>query len=241
MSEKIQEKTIIRLPQWFTDDLVTPLKAGIAHEFILHGDINGLVANPDISEESDEPYISVKKFLEKIFDKREMVIFYNIASGVSFSDSVMEKEFKKINGLDGSDISGDPVAVAKAGLTAKRGIPREPELCLPLIEKVLKTKSDTAVVIQSVHFIAPAGNGVSASFPNELANIERFKNWSRDEEFRSNGNIILLFTEEAAKVSPELRESGGAIKIIFIPKPDKQERKLYIESLTDKNEKFKIL
>lgn len=219
------------LPKWFTEDLVIPLQAGIAHEFIVHGDVNCLVQNPDIDDGSGG-YITLRKFFEKLLDERPMVIFYNIASGMQFLDPKMEKEFKRIAGLEEKPDVSDPVAAAKAGLQAKRGLPREPEACLPLMEKVLKGKEGVAIVMQSVHFIAVSNGSGGALLPAERINIERLKNWAQDEEIRSKGNVIILLTDQAAKVSPELRQSGVGTRTVFIPKPDKKGRLDYVRSIT---------
>ena len=224
----------VQLPPWFVEDLITPFRAGIAHTFLLHGDINGLVKNPSPDDESDRAYIPLRKFLDSILDQRPMVMFYNIASGIRFLNTDMEKEFRRVAGLDGEeDAPKDPVAAAKAGLAAKRPIPREPDVCLPLIEKVLKSMEGVALVVQSIHFLAPISGGGATLPPNERATIERFKNWSQDEELRANNTIILLITDQAAKVSSELKGSGSEIQTIFIPKPNKDERKAFIQSLTE--------
>ena len=150
-----------KVQSWFEDDFKTPLEAGIAHVFLFHGDINGLVLNPDREEEPDQPYIPLKNFLEKTFENGELVIFYNIASGIRFLNKEMEQKFKKIVGIEADNATGgNPVAAAKADLAAKRGIPREPELALPLLEKALRRAKNIAIVVNSIHFIAPAGVGM---------------------------------------------------------------------------------
>lgn len=230
------------LPSWYEQELVLPYRANIAHAFLLHGNIWDLVSNPDAEDEIDQPYVPFRAFLEKIFDGRDMVIFYNIASGIRFLRPDMEKRFRKIAGLDADDIIlKDPIAAAKAELAAKRGIPREPDACLVLIEKVLRGMPGAAVIINSVHFIAPAASGGIAAPLNERANIERLRNWSQDEELRKNKAIILFLVDQAAKVSEELRQSGSEIQTIFIPKPTKEERKLFIQLLTQKSAKPKKL
>lgn len=238
MAEEKEQNAL--LPEWFTNELVNPFKAHIASEFIIHGDINGLIKNPDIEEEPNKPYISLRQFLEKIFDRGEMVIFYNIASGIRFLTPEMEKKFKKIVGLEADDSDAkDPVAAAKAGLAQKRGIPRESEACFPLIEKALKSVNEVSVIISSVHFIAPAsGAGLTLSV-NERINTERLKNWGQEEEIRDRNNIVLLLTDQAAKVSSELRQSGASIQTVFIPKPAKAERKEFILSIIKKTKKSK--
>lgn len=215
-------------PGWFRDLIATPFKAGLGSEFIVYGDINCLVPNDD----TETPYISLRQFWEKIFGGREMVIFYNIASGAEFLTSDMEREFKKIVGTGGEDGgSGDPIAAARAGLAAKKGIPREPEACLALIEKALKNKDGVAVIVNSAHFIAPSANGGGWLQQNERVNVERFKNWARDEEIKEKGNIIILLTEQSSKISDELRESGSGVRLAMIPKPSKDERRSFILSM----------
>ncbi len=229
--EKVKTKPVIEpgdlLPEWYKEGIVTPFRARIASEFIVHGDVNSLFQDPD----NYESYITLRQFWEKMFSERDIVIFYNIASGVQFLSPDMEREFKKISGIGGDDSSagsGDPVAAAKAGLAQKRGIPREPESCLPLIEKVLREREGVAVVINSAHFIAPNVSTGLALPPNERTNIERLKNWGQSWQVRRNNNIIILLTDQSAKIHQELKQSGSGIQTVFIPKPDKEERLKYI-------------
>ena len=215
---------------WFTE-LSESFRAGVASAFILHGDANCLVPNPDVSEEPYTPYIPMRSFLEKTFDSRELVIFYGIASGMRFLNADMEEAFLKLVGLDEKKVDGaDPVAAAKAGLAAKRGFPREVEACLPLIERALKKKSGIAVIIYSAHFVAPSSSQTIPLPQNERITIERLRNWGQDETIRKNGNIILLLTDQAAKVSQELRQAESEIKTIFIPKPSHDDRLAFITS-----------
>lgn len=231
------------LPRWFSEELLVPFKAAIASVFLVHGDIGCLVRNQDAASEPDLPFISLRQYLEKMFEGRPMVVFYNIASGLEFLTPAMEQEFKRLAGLseDPADTDAtDPVAAARADLRAKRDLPREPEACLPLLEKVLKTVAGAAVVIQSVHFIAPTTGGLRAALsPNERMNIERLKNWAQHEDISEQRNIVLLLTDEAAKVSNELRASNCGIPLVFIPKPNRDERRLFIESLVKETAKAK--
>ncbi len=221
------------LPPWFSDGIVSKFKAGISSVFLLHGDITCLVPNPYANVELKYPYIPLTEFLARVFDEREMVIFYNIATGMRFLKPEMETEFKKVAEIAGDDdpSAKDPVAAAKAGLAAKRQLPREPELCLPLIEKALKKMDSVAVIIESVHFLAPeSGNtGLPA---NERTHIARIRTWSQDGRVKKRSNIVLLVADLASKVSDELRQSASRIAEVFVPKPSPEERKLYIERLT---------
>ncbi|OGN06507.1 MAG: hypothetical protein A3B86_03610 [Candidatus Yanofskybacteria bacterium RIFCSPHIGHO2_02_FULL_38_22b] len=228
------------IPEWFTEGIASRFKAGISSVFILHGDITCLVPNPYADSEIQWPYVPLNEFLSRVFDEREMVIFYNIASGPRFLKPEMENTFRKIAELekeDGSADGSDPVAAAKAGLAAKRPTPREPELCLPLIEKVLKKMENVAVIVESAHFVASESNGPSLT-PNERTHIERFRNWAQDSGMKKRRNIVLLFTDLASKISGELRQSSSRISTVFIPKPTPEECKRYLERLTKGSSQF---
>lgn len=221
------------LPPWYRDEFLTSYKAGIAHAFILHGNIRDLVPNPEVADEPGEPYIPFQKLLVKVLDGRDLVMFYNIASGLWFLRRDMEAEFRKLADL-GGDAPGaadNPVAAAKAGLAAKRAIPREPDQCLALVEKVLRRAPKAALVIDSAHAIAAASGGNIAPSPLERTSIVRLKNWGQSTSMRANGSLIVMLTEQAANVSSELKQPGGGIQTIFVPKPDKDERETYVRSL----------
>lgn len=218
------------LPPWFTEGIVNRFEAEISSVFILHGDITCLVPNPYADVELRYPYIPLTKLFERVFDEREMVIFYNIATGMRFLKPEMEAEFKKVAEIAGDDdpSAKDPVAAAKAGLAAKRQLPREPELCLPLIEKALRKMDRVAVIIESAHFLAPESNGPSL-LANERTHIARIRAWAQNSDVKKRSNVVIMLTDLASKISGELRQSASRITSVFIPKPSSMERKLYIE------------
>ena len=232
MTTENEEKSVI-LPRWFTEGVASRFQAGISSVFILHGDITCLAPNPYADVEPQWSYVPLQELLARVFDEREMVIFYNIATGMRFLQPGMEKEFRKVAELAGDEDADpkDPIVAAKAGLAAKRQLPREPELCLPLIEKVLKKMDSVAVIIESAHFIAPESTG-AALLPNERTHIARLGAWAQDARVKKRSNIVLLFTDLASKISSELRQSASRIATVFIPKPSAEERKLYVEHLT---------
>ena len=218
------------LPKWFEEGVVSRFKGEISSVFILHGDISCLLPNPNVDSEPQFPYIPLHALFERVFAKRDMVIFYNIATGMRFLTSEMESEFKKVAELvsDEDPASKDPVVAARAGLAAKKQLPREPELWLPLIEKALKKMDRVALIIESAHFIFPESTG-AALLPNERTNIARLRTWSQDKQVKKKSNIVLLLTDLGSKISGELRQSASRITSVFIPKPTPEERKLYIE------------
>ncbi len=220
-------------PDWFTQGFVNRFQSQNSSVFIFHGEVNCLLPNPYVEDEPQWPYISFKEVLERVFDDREMVIFYSIASGPRFLNPSMEKVFKKVAELEkeGDPDPKDAVAAAKAGLAAKRQIPKDPESCLPLIEKVLQKMDSVVLIIESAHFIVPeSSNGTLSA--NERVHIERIRRWAQDRSVKKRTNIVLLLTDVAAKISGELRQSTTRISSVFVPKPTSEERAKYIERLT---------
>ena len=228
MSAKADDEDV--LPGWYTKEFVEPLNAGIASVFIVHGDINCLVRDPDTSNEpGKQVHIPMRSFLVKMFEERKLVIFYDISNGPWFLSRKMEDLFRDIAGLKPPK-GGDALADAKAALAAKRELPRDPETCLPLIDRVLRQLPGTAVIIKSAHTIAPMMGGGAALPANERATIERLRIWGQSTQIRKNGNIVLLMTDQASKISGELRLGESEIRTVFIPKPSKDERRGYIAS-----------
>lgn len=229
MSNKKAGKKTEQFPDWF-NNLLMEYRAGIGHVFLIHGNITDLVPNPDADDEPDKKYISLKEFFKKIFDEREMVIFYNIASGISFLTPQMEAQFQKL--LVEPDEKLNPVDAAKAALAKKRGIPREPDTCLPLIEKVLTSQKRVAVIISYVHQIVPAvniGGGVSVS-QSDRVNTVRLASLAQKDALRKNENVVILLADQLTSVSSQVRQNSTGIQTIFIPKPTKEEREVFLQS-----------
>ena len=124
MSEDANDAIV--LPEWYTKEFVEPLNAGIASVFIVHGDINCIVRNPDVNKDRKKrTHIPMREFLVKMFDERKLVIFYNISNGPWFLSQEMEDLFREVAGLSPPK-GGDALADAKAALAAKRDLPRDP-------------------------------------------------------------------------------------------------------------------
>ncbi len=231
------------LPKWFIEDFVGTRNALISHTFALHGDTGGLWPNPYVLDELKNPYVDLFGFLSKISSESEMVIFYDIARGAEFLKKEMKDKFMELSGLKeeaGAKSTGNPIEDAKAKLAAKKGIPREPELCLPLIEKVLKKQEKTIIIIKSANFVFPAGGPGGALPANERVNIERLRNWSLDEEIRAKRSVIILIAGQMADISSELRKPGTSVTPIFLPRPDSDERQVFIETSLDLDPKLKL-
>lgn len=224
------------LPEWFTNEIAIPFRAGIARMFLLYGDINGLVANPEREREPGKPYITVRQLLGKVFAERPLAISYAIDSGLLFPTKTMEEEFRSAADLNEADSSAgsdpnDPVAAAKADLAKQRPLPKEPEVALRYVGRALRKLDQVAVIIQGADFIAPATT-VGVVPQNERVTIQRLLGWAQNPEYGRSGNVVILLADQAAKVSERLRQEDSGIAVVAIPKPSQEERREFIATLT---------
>ncbi len=223
-----------KLPSWFTNGILEPLEAGMGSVFLLHGDINCLVVNPEKQSEANRAYIKFREFWRIILAENKIVVFYNLASGISFLKPEMEAEFKKATDIvEQNQDSSDPVAAARANLSNRRPLPTEPDICLGLIDKVLRKETGVVIIINSAHFVAPTGGGGATLSPADRVNVERLRNWSQSETIRNNRNLVLLLTDQASKISNELRIGGSELQIAFVAKPESNERREFIRTYTE--------
>src|SRR3989344_1150792 len=124
----------VAFPAWFKESFLNAYNSATGRVFILHGDITGLIVNPDRLEELDRPYLPMRRFLEKVLSDYRLVIFYDISTGLQFANPDAKQLFKKIVGLEDDSAATDPVAAAKAGLREKRGLHKDPDAVLPLLD-----------------------------------------------------------------------------------------------------------
>ena len=241
--EETQEEESV-LP-WFDDELMSVFSENLFWAFLLHGDIGGIVPNEDVDEEPDKPYIPMRELWEKSFEDMELVVRFNIASGLTFPTKEMEKAFREAIGngqANGACVDpNDPIAKAQAQIAeaeAEADLPKDPARVLPMIEKILTEQKRVAVLIDTAHFLVPGAGSAAQQFQERVC-IEHFRNWSFDQRIRDNGNILLLFTDQAAKISPELRGSNSHIRSVFIPKPSTEERTAYFSTMCENDPRRK--
>ncbi len=222
-------------PIWYKEEVRKSFQAEVARVFLLHGDIVGLLKNPNADDEPEIAYGRLQDFLWRACSKREMVLFYDVADGFRFKTKEMEDEFKKINGLleekgKKDDDDSDPVAKVKAKLKEKRAIPKEPNKALELIQKVLQEKDKVAVIIKNVDRLVPAGMGAGGLQDAKLEIVQRIENWTGDRRIKGRKNIVFMTCLDRSSVAKELREAPG-VRSVFIAKPNEKERLEFWETM----------
>lgn len=236
----IQGITEYQMPDWISQDIIVPFQSETSSVFLIHGNISDLQANFDVEKEPQNPYITIRKFLEKFLDQYNITLFYNLASGLVFPSPAFEREFRLAVGYPEKKGQGSIKDSRIFEIEQEnRDLPEDPDSCLKLIEHVLLNHERVAVVVDSVHSLVPSD---VANLPqSERAIVERFRNWSKSEALRKNKNIVLLFTGELTRVAPDLRQGDNRIRAVHIPKPSNEDRSKFLASFNDSSLDIKAL
>src|SRR5262245_18943370 len=101
-------------PVWATE-LAEKYRGGTLVEFIIHGNVHDLVR--EVGPKGERRFVPLKDFLaNQIFPQRDAVVFYDLASGISFRDEDTFGDFHRVaQGVD-----------AASGTSYASNLPRDP-------------------------------------------------------------------------------------------------------------------
>ncbi len=214
-------------------ELVEKFSSGSAHTFILHLNVSDYVRGRD-------GYVSLKKFItDQLLTRWQIVVFYDRASGIHFLTKEMKEDFMKVIKAQAGETS-----LEKPGQV--KGLPKEPEVALPMLEKLVRTSPAEAtkilgreikekfatIIIGFAETIFPDGKITSQSVADRT-NIITMAQWARRSRIEQSGNLILMMTNNLNQVSPALRSTESNIECIRIPYPDFEQRLDFIGALPD--------
>lgn len=212
-----------KLPPWAVD-LAEQYYGGTIIEFIVYGNVHDKVEAEDGAGRS---YLSLRKFLaNKLFPRRDAVIYYDPSNGISFRDEETYPDFHRVaQGVDRSQGTN----------YGKEGLPRDPNRALYLIEKYMRAKVDprsgagpksVALIIEYAGLILPAGEGSHLS-PSQQSTLVTLLRWAKDPVFLEANLTVVLVTENLAQLNQSLVESPY-IGRVEVKLPELEERRNYI-------------
>ncbi|MDP2779770.1 ATP-binding protein [Devosia sp.] len=228
----------------WVDDLKTKLSAGVMQAVILHGEVRDYVHHNT----------TLRQRLTRLFDRCEVIAFYNRSEGLTVALPSMKAKAVKALGLD-TNAQSDPFLPGNTPQTPEDifdNLPKDPSSCLPLIEQLLKTRTDlkdsngnshldengkvvygelfAAVVIEFAETIAPATDKAMMS-PPDRTNLVTLLRWGLDKQIESAKNIVVLTTGLLTELHPDLRAASAKYEAFLIPLPGYDDRLDYIEYL----------
>ncbi len=223
-------------PAWF-QSLAEKYQAGVSHAFLLHMNINDLVA----------PGTTLRSYLNAALGSSAPVIaWYDRAQGISFPLPSMRTRFLQATGVTPAPApASGPLAALQGALPggSPAQLPTEPERALPLLERLLRTAATVpddeeaplpegvspkhVVVIDWAETLVPATDLGTMSVGDRTALIT-LERWGRDAAIMSTGNIVILLARNLTDLHPSLRAASARYEAIALPLPDAATRRQFL-------------
>jgi len=187
----------------WADELRRRYLRGEASLFVLFGNVHDVVLY-------DDRLLPVPDFLAETLQRKDTIIRYNVSTGCRFV-----KKGTKIEGLE-------ELMLQKA-----------PDKVLPVLEKLLFTSQNVAVIIEYSEVVAPVGD---ASFSSEADRISvvTLQRWSISPQLEATDNIVILLAEVASELSPKI-VANPRVAAVRIPMPTLEERRAVIKHVAGPN------
>jgi len=185
-------------PAW-AEELRQRYRRGEASQFILHGNVFDVVA-------WDGKLVPLGTYLAEnlLGETKDIVVVFNLASGGTL---VRRK----------ADLGGFEDLVVQ----------RQPSKFLPAMERVLKTRTKVALMVEYAETLAPAADPAMMSEEDRTA-VVTLHRWSLSPEIADSDNVVLLLAENLSELHPKL-VSNPRIATVRIPMPDEATRRTVVD------------
>jgi ATP-dependent 26S proteasome regulatory subunit len=184
----------LRVPSWLAAGVLERYHAGASHFFLLHGNVRDL-------HPFGEEWVPLVEGLKRLTRRRDIVVTYDVSSGLAFPETGHEKALRKALGLKGL-------------------LPADPARALVVLDALLTTErcpaGSVAVVIDYAHALAPAG----ATGTAERQNVTTLARWASDPRVAARRPLVVLIAPSAQDVSDEVYAGAAGAEVVPIPRPD---------------------
>ena len=165
--------------------------------FVVHGNVHDLVLN-------EGQLVGVPDFLAQSIQKKDTVIRYNVSTGCR-----VVKRGAKLDGME--DLL----------------LQRAPDKVLPILERILFTLSNVALIVEYAEMVAPVGDATFFSEADRLA-VVTLQRWSMSPQLEATDNIVILLSEVAGELHPKI-VANPRVAAVKIPMPTTDERRAVIK------------
>ncbi len=166
--------------------------------FVLFGNVQDLVLH-------DQKLVGIPDFLaHTVLAKKDTVIRYNVSTGCRFA-----KKSPKLESIE--------------ELLTERA----PDKILPVLERLLFSNNNLALIVEYAEAVAPAGDAAFSSDQDRLA-VVTFQRWSMAPQLENSDNVVILLSEVPSELHPKI-VSNPKVAAVSVPMPDSDERLRIIE------------
>lgn len=214
-------------PQW-ARELAKKYLGRSLNQFILHGNIHDLVP---VNSERKTEYQKLKHFLsEDFFGARDILVFYDRASGIYFRDAESQRDFSRaLSGMD-----------SYAGTEYAKRLPKDPVGVFSVLEQYFRSRIDQkksiALIVDFAETIIPTNETSNAGTEDRNSLVYLLK-WAHDSLFLAADFTVVLLTENLSDINHNLIQNPFTSDI-RIPLPDENSRLDYLKQECD-TEQFK--
>ncbi len=209
------------LPAW-AQELSVKYCSKTANLYFVHGNIRDFL--PHKMNEGEFMFVKIQDYIsEVLFGNRDIIVFYDKSSGVSFCTSQMQKDYLK------AMCARYPDAPPEDFLS------RDPVKAFDWLERyfVMNLPLDLRIVL----IVDYAETIVPADELGHLDEIDRYclvtlNRWSHEPQFTRGDVSILMLTENLTDINPRLSSSPSTVKVA-IPFPDTAVRSQFLAFLED--------
>ncbi len=204
-------------PPW-AQQLARKYLSRTLNQFIIHGNVHDLVP---FKGENKCDYLRLKTFMaEEFFGARDIVVFYDRASGIYFRDQNSQTDFSRA--LSGRD--------SFAGTEYSKKLPKDPVGAFSVLEQYFRSRLDQkksmALIIDFSETIIPANEAGSTGAEDRNSLVYLLK-WAHDPLFLAADFTTVLLTENLSDLNRKLVQNPYSADI-RIPLPDENNRLTYL-------------
>jgi SpoVK/Ycf46/Vps4 family AAA+-type ATPase len=195
-------------------------------QFILHGNISDYVTIP--LGDNQFKYERLKDYLAaELFKKRDIVVTYDRAAGITFREPAMRKDF--VQALGAYDTFH--------GTQYAQRLPKEPTEAFAILEnyfrnRLINDNKRIAFIIDYAETLVPMGSNNFYSV-QDRAILVYLQKWAKEHLFLQKDMTIILLTENLNDLNQQLVRSPFTYDI-EIPYPGEEERLTFIEHMIRK-------
>ena len=218
-SGSIAQKQDLRLPPWAIE-MKRKYEAGESAVFLLYGNVLDIL--PYRSE-----FVHLRDFLTRALSGgKDIVAYYNISEGITFATPQMKEDFRRFVDVTASVSGRIPGLSDPAFYGEHPELIRDPQVALPLLERLIEMRNRVFLVIDHVDKIAPNSE---YSFMNmeDRRSLTTILRWAAHPQLLNRDNVVILVAKNLSDVHRELR-GNPLVELVEISYPDRDERLEFI-------------
>jgi SpoVK/Ycf46/Vps4 family AAA+-type ATPase len=209
------------LPDW-AQELSYKYCSKTANLYLVYGNIRDFL--PHKSREGEFIFVRINEYIsEVLFGNRDIIIYYDRSSGISFATSEMGQEYVR------------HMRSALGGGDASEYTSNDPTKAFHYLERYfydnVRNKYRVVLLIDYAETIVPNTN-FSSYTDEDRYSLVTLNRWATDPLFNENDISIILLTENLADLSLKLVRSPSTVKV-QIPMPDQKTRCDFFEYLSN--------